>query len=231
MKKEAFIVFGLIFIISAGAFAETISEGGISQEVGKYIKGFVEKGGINQTQVQSITEVDKNTLPNDIDIKKIEDNRVGIYKVDYTEQGSQKKVYVVTYSAEEFKATTSMKNIQYLQFGKSEGAASVYLDSASGVESGENNGYVMMRAGSITGISTSVIISDGDGKLSIKIYKNGQDTGFENLISSQDKKKLDYDLQSEDIITYEPGDIISVYVEQIGEINWSRMTTMVETIS
>lgn len=234
MKKEVFILFGFIFIILAGAFvfaAESNQLNSISQEVQNYVKGFVEKGGINETSVQSVTEIDKNSLPDDIDIKKIEDNKVGIYQVNYSDQGEQKKVYVITYSAEEFKKQEQPKNVQYLQFGKTLGSASVYLDSASGVESGEDNGYVMMRSGSITGISTSVIISDGNGKLSIRIYKNGEDTGFENLISSQDKKKLDYDLQSEDIVTYAPGDIISVYVEQIGDINWSRMTTMVETIS
>ena len=231
MKKEVFIVFGLIFLISAGAFAETLSEGAISQEVEKYIKGFVGKRGINETQVQSVTEIDKDALPNDIDIKKIEDNNVGIYKIDYTEQNIQKKVYVITYSAEEFKKQETAKNIQYLQFGKMQGSESVYLDSATGVMSGADNGYVMMRDGSVTGISTSVVISGSDGKLKVKVYKNGYDTGFENLISSADNKKIDYDLQSENIVTYEPGDIISVYVEQIGEINWSSMTTMVETIS
>ena len=100
MKKEVFILFGFIFIILAGAFvfaAESNQLNSISQEVQNYVKGFVEKGGINETSVQSVTEIDKNSLPDDIDIKKIEDNKVGIYQVNYSDQGEQKKVYVITY--------------------------------------------------------------------------------------------------------------------------------------
>ena len=118
-----------------------------------------------------------------------------------------------------------------MNFGKVQGASSIYLDTSAGVESGAEIGYVMMRSGSITGISTSVYISNGNGNLRVKVYKNGKNTGFENLISSQDSKKVDYDLQSEDVLSYKPGDIISVYVEQAGEINWSRMNTMIETTS
>ena len=43
MKKEVFIVFGLIFLVSAGVFAETISDGTLSQDVENYVKGFIDQ--------------------------------------------------------------------------------------------------------------------------------------------------------------------------------------------
>ena len=56
-----------------------------------------------------------------------------------------------------------------------------------------------------------------------------QDTGFSNIISSSDAKKIDYDLQSEDIITYEAGDVIAVYVENADNIKYSNVNTIIET--
>lgn len=234
MKKEAIIVFGLIVLI-AGAFAQTIpgTTGQVAQEVSTYIKSFVEKEGINEAQISEITQVDVNNLPKELDIKNIEANNIGLYEVNYTDNNVSKKVFIVTYSTNELKQRTNYitKNIQSLIFGYSkESSTSNYLDTAAGVSSSENIGYVMMHSGSITGISASLEITEGStGKLFIEVYKNGQDTGFGNLITPSDSNKIDYDLQSEKIITYEPGDIISVYVQNTGDIAWKNAVVSVET--
>lgn len=233
MKKGVIAIFVSVLLISAGAFAETVTDGAISQEVTDYVKTFVEKGGIADEDIKEVKKLDQDDLPDEVEIKEINENKIGIYEVGYQEEPEEpvKKVFVVTYATNEFKKKSEFKNIQNLDFGYAgEALSSVCLKTATGVDSCES-GYVMMHEGSITGISTSLTISSGAGKLQIKVYKNGEDTGFENVISSDDLNKIDYDLQSENVVTYQPGDIISVYVEQTGQLNYSNVVTIVETTS
>jgi len=136
----------------------------------------------------------------------------------------------VTYSTNQLeKKTQDVKNIQYLSFGFSGSSnSSTYLETSNGVPTDGDNGYVMMRSGSITGVSTSIKLSDEAGDVSIKVYKNGKDTLLSNMISSEDKNKVDYDLQSEDVVNFLPGDVISVYVDNPSQLNFADATTLVE---
>ena len=238
MKKEVVIILALLFVLSAGVLAQTISDENsntisksISENVEEFIKEFVEKTGVaNQEEVQSINEINQSNLPKDIEIKNVNENRIGIFEVNYTNNNESKKVFIVTYSTLQLpKKEFSMKNIQYLNFGYSKTSKeSSYIETSAGVALSDENGYVMLRTGSITGISTSLDI-EGKGKVNIKIYKNGEDTGFSNMISTLDKRKIDYDVQSENIIEYNPGDVISVYVEKTGNVKWGNVVTIVET--
>ena len=89
----------------------------------------------------------------------------------------------------------------------------------------------MMHPGSITGISTSLEITQGTGKLYIRVYKNGEDTGFSNIISSEDTKKIDYDIQSEKSLTFYQGDVITAYIENPDNLSWKNAIVTVETTS
>jgi len=235
MKKEAIIALGLIILI-AGAFAQTVSQEEteqVTKEISSYIKSFVEKEGIKESQIINISQVDINNLPDEIEIKKIESNNIGLYKINYAESNISKKIFLVAYSTNELKEKTDyfVKNIQSFVFGYSkESSSSAYLE-ITGVQSSEKIGYVMMHSGSITGISTSLEITEGTGKLFIEVYKNGKDTGFGNIISPADLNKIDYALQSEDIITYEPGDIITVYIHNTGDIAWKNAVVNIEATS
>ncbi len=240
MKKEVVIILALLFVFSASVLAQTISgENGstasksISENAEEFIREFIEKTGVaKQEEVQSINEINQSSLPKDIEIKNVDENRVGIFEVNYIDNNESKKVFIVTYSTLQLPTKElSMKNIQYLNFGYSKTSKeSSYIETSTGVSLSDEKGYVMLRPGSITGISTSLDI-DGKGKVNIKVYKNGEDTGFSNTISSLDKKKIDYDLQSENIINYLPGDVISVYVEKSGNAKWGNVITIVETTS
>ena len=231
MRKEVVIFLILILAVSAGAFAQSISENDIGQNVEDYIKGFIKNDGIKSEHVNKIKKIDPNQLPAEVDIQEISDNYVGIYEVNYSTGNESKKVFVVTYSSDNLDSKTEIKNIQYLSFGISGSInSSTYLESSVGVKTSGEVGYVMM-SGSITGISTSLEIYSGDGELEIRVYKNGKDTGFNNLISSDGKRKVDYDLQSEEIVNYNAGDVISVYVYQNGELNWGNVVTLIESTS
>ena len=121
---------------------------------------------------------------------------------------------------------------QFLHFGSSgEMSESTFLNTATGVEGSLEKGYVMMRDGSITGISTSLDIAEAssNGEVNVIIYKNGEAIRFGNTIdaSSVDSKK-DYDIQSSEVVTFEAGDLISAYVGGQGNIAWKDVITMVE---
>jgi hypothetical protein len=229
MKKLVSILLVFLILLTVGAFAETVSENKVTKDVEKYVKSFVEKGGINEGEIREIKEIDQSDLPENVKIQKIDKNKVGIYGVNYSQQNKSKELFVVTYSTEKLEEKEiEIVNIQNLNFGLAGITnGSKYLESANGVSTGRETGYVMMREGSVTGISTSLEIN-GEGSVEIKIYKNGKDTGFSNFVDGGNK---DYDLQSEDIVKYYPGDIISVYVESEGNVNWGNVITLVETKS
>ncbi len=237
MKKEVLLsVLVVLLVLSVGVFAQELANENSNQEtIEKFITEFIEGTDlVDGGNVQSVSTVNQSELPDDLEIKEIAENNVGIFEVNFTTNlGESKKVFVVTYATNDFKRKEiiNVKNIQNLFFGLAEERiSSDYLETASGVKTGEQIGYVMLREGSITGISSSLEIS-GNGKLFISVYKNGIETGFHNLISTEDSTKIDFDLQSENIVNYKPGDIISVYVNQIGNVNWKNVVTSVETTS
>ncbi len=250
MKKGVVLVIGLILLFTVGAVAQGAGITGniqkkverakdgkaieVSKDTFDYLKDFLEKGGVRKEMVRKVKELDKSSLPDNAKIEKIDDSKVGIYDVEYDDDktGNRSSVFVVTYSTTEFEQVEeSVKIVNYLNYGfAGDSNESSYLKTSNGVLSGSDKGYVMMRGGSVTGISTNIDL-DGDGKVSIKVYKNGEDTEFGNLISVSDKKKVDYDLQSEDVVTFEPGDVVSVYIEVKGDVVWGEVITMVETTS
>ncbi|PIN94359.1 hypothetical protein COU53_03875 [Candidatus Pacearchaeota archaeon CG10_big_fil_rev_8_21_14_0_10_30_48] len=232
MKKEVLLSFLVILLVlSAGVLAQEISNT-IDATTEKFVKGFVEKSDIAKNgEVKSVNSVNQSNLPDDLEIKEINENNLGIYEVNFTDEvGFPKKIFVVTFATNDFKKKEApMKNVQNLYFGLStESSKSDYLETSTGVKTGEQIGYVMLREGSVTGISSSLELS-GKGKLLISVYKNGVDTGFYNLIDSDGKTAIDFDLQSENVVTYSPGDIISVYVQKSGSVSWNNVVTTVET--
>ncbi len=230
MKKLFLVLFAFLIIFSVGAFAKSVSEP-VTGDAEEYVKSFLTKRGISEEEVRDINKINQSKLPENVKIKKIDKNNIGIYGVNYTQQNKPGEVYVVTYSTNEFEKVQKniVTNIQNLNFGLS-GIVneSSYLESVTGVETSETKGYVMMREGSVTGISTNLDIS-GDGEVELKVYKNGEYTGFSNLIDSSDKTQRDFDLQSENIIKFKKGDVISVYAQVSGEVDWGNAITMVQT--
>jgi len=204
----------------------------LSSDIQDAVKHAVEKKGISEQAVQNIEEVDFNTLPQEIDIKNIDDTNLALYKVDY---GQEKPFYVITVSDEKFtKTAEEISRRMLLGFGTSDVLVeSVFLKSSTGVQTSSEKGYVMMRAGSITGISTSLeILESGKGDVEIIIYKNGQEIGFRNIIITDNiGVKKDYDTLSEDVINFEEGDVLSVYVKLNGQVSVKDINTLVEIVT
>lgn len=225
--KKIFIALSLVIVLLmlSGVFAQADIK-----EQKDFIKKIIEKRGINEAEIDNITQVDMNELPKEVNIKNITDSNIALYKVDTK---NNKPAFVITFSAKGFKKiltpsvyyTTSLLN-----FGiGGERNNSVFLKTATGISGNLNKGYVMLRKGSITGISTNLEAVQGSGEIQIIIYKNNEEIGFGNLVDvSSSGIKKDYDIQSRNIVEFESGDTISVYAKVKGEITWKDAITIIE---
>jgi len=237
MEKNVFlkrvfviVVFGII-LTASGVFAETI---GLTEEVKEIVEDVVAKKGIDEENIESIEPVDYNNLPDAISIENIDTTNLVIYEVDI---GEDKPVYVITASDELFIGVSKIpttREVLILNFGY-EGEMKKkdeFLDTATGIETSLEKGYVMMRDGSITGISTNLEIVRGKGNIEVIIYVNGERIEFgNNFVGDSEAVKKDYDIQSEGTVKFEAGDVISVSVEADGDIVWKDVITMVEIVT
>ncbi len=246
-RNRLFVILGifLFIVLVAGIFAATDgvkdavkNETAISENVKGYVENFVEKRGIKSEDINNVTEVNFEDLPKEVNIKNVTDANLAIYQVNYNKSVEEAdKIFVITYSTEKLKSQgdiiLSQDKREFLNFGfNGEMDQSGFLKTASGVEGSLEKGYVMMRSGSIVGISTNLEILGGEGNLEIVIYKNGEPVQFGNsfVVDSVGVKK-DYDVQSKNTVSFEPGDIISLYVKSSDGIVWKDDITLVEIIT
>jgi len=218
----SFLIVSIILVV--GVFAD-------SENVEQEIRNFIEENrGI---MVSNITEVNFSDLPDEVDIEKVENTSIVIYEVDYGEL----PLFVVTSSGIE-KSVVSVPVCDaklLLHFGfDEEMAESSFLNMASGVQGSLEKGYVMLRDGSVTGISTNLEIVDSvaEGGVEVVIYKNGAEVGFRNYLSADfSGVKIDYDVQSKGIVNFKAGDVISVYLSSGDSIVLTDVTTIIEVTS
>ena len=215
---------------------------GVSDTTKKFIEDFVKKKKINPEDINEVNDVPLDELPDDVSITNVEDSNIGIIQVDYNEtHGSETKpeqLFVITYSTKDLESKGDLifdrEKRQFLHFGLAgESSDSSFLQSAAGVQTGADAGYVMMRAGSITGLSTDLqVVSPDEGRVEIVIFRNGEPVSFTNtLYTDETGSKVDYDVQSQGVIAFSPGDVISVYVnaDDTGSSSiWKDVITMLE---
>ena len=223
MKKIVVCFVIMILILTVGVFADT-------KDTIQEIKDFVEEKGII-VEDKDIFQINFSDLPDEVDIEKVENTSVVIFKINY----SDKPFFVVTSSSEEFKgeAPTPVCDTRLLlHFGISEkinGAG--FLNMVNGIQGSTEKGYVMIRDGSITGISTNLEITKSAEyrEVEIIIYKNGEEVGFRNVLGADSSGvKVDYDTQSKGIVNFKAGDIISVYLNSENQISLIDVTTTIE---
>ncbi|MEK6884826.1 MAG: hypothetical protein AABY22_34660 [Nanoarchaeota archaeon] len=238
--SRSWLVFVIILVFAMAVLAQEQVQNKISDlgnETEKFIKKFVEENNeIKEDNIKTIEKIDLENPPEDVKIGNVDENTgVAIYQLNYTENNQEKKLYVVTYSTEQFKTPLELKSvnaIEYLSFGiNGERNSSSYLETATGVLTSDKNGYVMIDSGSITGLSTSieVINSDVNGQIELSIYKNGENTGLTNVIDTSNAgTQKDFDKQSEGIVVFEPGDIISMHLEIEGDVEYKNVISLVK---
>jgi hypothetical protein len=203
-KLYLIIALVLIFIMASGVLAESI---GLSDDVKNIINGVAEKQGINSSDIKSVEQVGFDKLPPQVDLKNIDTTNLAVYQVDY---GGDKPVFVITASGETIKASPpkTFAYKMFLNFGANgEVSTPSFLTTANGVEGSLEKGYVMVRDGSITGLSTN---------LEVLIYADS--TGV----------KKDYDTQSFGVVNFQKGDVISAYVKTDGNIAIKDVINLIE---
>ena len=210
------------------------ADSSVSEDISSYVKDFIQKKGVDPNEINDISKVDFDSLPKEVNIENVNNANLAIYQIDYNKSDSvQDKVFVVTYAVEKLSSQgdliISQDKREFLNFGfNGQADSSRFLNSATGVEGSLEKGYVMMRGGSITGISTSLELLN-KGNVEIVIYKNGNPIQFGNtFVSDSIGIKKDYDIQSKGTVSFEAGDIISAYAKIFDGTSLKEIITLVE---
>jgi len=215
---------------------ESVSVGNISTQVYEYVLNFVQKRGVLPSAISFVREVDFDSLPKSVHIENVGDHNLAIYEISYKEGNEEDQIYVITYSVEELRDQGDLivahDKRQFLNFGfAGTMTKSGFLKTATEVETSLEKGYVMVRDGSITAVSTNLEISGSNpGDIEIIVYRNGEPIGFGNIFSTESPGvKKDHNVQSKGIVSFKAGDVISVYLKANGtDIVWKDVITMVE---
>lgn len=216
--------------------AESVSVGNISTQIYEYISNFVQKRDILPSEISFVREVDFESLPKAVQIENVGEHNLAIYEISYKEEGKEDQIYVITYSVEELKKQGDLivahDKRQFLNFGFAGMMdKSGFLKTATEVETSLEKGYVMVRDGSITAISTNLeVFESNPGEIELIIYRNGEPVGFGNIFSAESLGvKKDYNVQSSGVVTFKAGDVISVYLKASGtDIVFGDVITMIE---
>ena len=241
MRKISWTISAFVVLFIVGAIIISAQPTGNGETLGStvsgYIQDFVHGKGISSDNITGINEVDFNALPKEVNIKNVNDNNLAIYQVNYSDGENQnsKSIYVITYSVDKLQSQgdliVSQDKRNFLDFGY-EGVMnqSGFLDTSAGVETSSSKGYVMVRDGSITAISTNLeVIQANPGQIDIEVLKNGQPISFGNTFSTDNIGiKKDYDVQASGNVEFHAGDVISVLVKGQGNISWRDVITLVE---
>ena len=228
-----------LFILAIGALAISAQTNGDGSELGEkvsdYVQDFISERGVGPEDISGIRQVDFNALPKEVNIENVGDTNLAIYEVNYSENNQDKKVYVITYSVEKLRSQGDLIVAQdkrnFLDFGFSGIMSETgFLETSTGVETSEAKGYVMVRDGSITAVSTNLEIIQGNaGQIEIIVLKNGEPISFGNTISTDSLGvKKDYDVQAREIVGFQAGDVISVVARKTGDVAWRDVITIVE---
>lgn len=221
MNKLVVICFVFSLVLAVGAWA--------TPDVKEDIRDFVKEGKGISIGDEDIKEINFTDLPGELDIDKVGDTNIAIYEVNYT---ADKPLFVISSGGPTIAAKPVVSEVRsLLSFGYAgEKSESGFLKMESGVEGSLKKGYVMMRPGSITGLSTNLEVTDaGVGDIEIIIYKNGNEVGFRNILSAGSLGvKMDYDVLTKDIVNFKAGDTISVYVKLRSGAVLSDVTTVLE---
>ncbi len=221
------LVIGIFLLVASGVFAGAE----FSEEFQSFVEDIAEQRGINQSDITNISQVDFNDLPDQVNLTNIDQTSLGLFQVNIV---NSSPVYVITMTDTVFKKTIETIDLKrsYLNFGYSGKMPDTgFLKTSTEVESSLEKGYVMIRPGNITGISTNLDVtkSAANAQIEVIIYKNGEALGFGNtLIADAEGVKTDYDIQSEGLGSFNAGDVVSVYVNATGNIDWGDVTTLIE---
>lgn len=213
---------------------ESLGNETITENVKKYVQEFAAKKNVQADKIKNISEVDFESLPKEVNIQNVDNTNLAIYELNYNETKGfveeEKKLFVISYSTEKLKKQgdiiVAKDKRNFLDFGFAGESNSRYLKTSAGVETSPEKGYVMVREGSITAVSTNIELLSGSNEVDVIVYKNGEAISFGNTLDGAGVVK-DHDVQSKGVVNFKPGDVISVFVNS-GNVQWRDAIVMVE---
>lgn len=214
MRVKIFlVVLGILLITSV------IAEVSPNQEESDYVEKLLEEKG---KVVEGVSKLESKDLPKEVSAESVEENNVGIFKVNYQEGGISKSLFVISYIAETVTGISLVPEVpffRYLTFRE------INLNKNSGFIT--ESGYVSMDEGSLVGMSSGVVYS-GEGVIRIYLYKNGEETGLYNEFSTSSGERFDFDFQSIGLDKLSVGDVLSLYVESKGGVVLNEISTTIK---
>lgn len=228
MKKIFALFIISVIMLGTTVIAQTVTP---EKSVDELVEEVIQTKGIDRELVEGVEEVDFNDLPEEINLKNIDDNNLALYAVNVT--GEEKPVYIITASQTLFEKTVKkFAQRMALNFGFSgEVSQTTFLKTATGVVTMLDKGYVMTRDGSITGLSTNleIVKRTNDFPIEVLIYKNGELVGFRNTFNAESVGVFnDYDTISGETLIFQKGDVISMKVNVPGGTVVKDITTLLE---
>lgn len=216
MKRLTILAVTLMLIVSLTfAFAaenETqIKE--ITEKTKDFVKDVAEKKGVREEDVEEIKEVNLTALPEQIKFETIDETNLALYQLKIRNETNP--LFILSAGGDLIKKQEPLTSSKFLlNLGlANEITKDTFLDTAAGVKTSLEKGHVMTESGSITGLSTSLEVTDGETgeMIEIVIYKNGEEIGFRNtFIIDETGTMIDYDSISQKTIKFSEGDIISL---------------------
>ena len=227
MKKVFGLFLAIVIVLGATAFAQTLSP---DKSVDGLVKDVAHSRGINESDITGVNQVNFSDLPQEVNIKNIDKTNLAMYQVNVK---GQKPVYVITASSQLFQNTIKQyAQRMLLTFGWSTSLSSPnFLNTAAGVSTDTNRGYVMPRDGAITGLTTNlnIVTRKTNDPIEVIIYKDGKEVGFRNEFHTNETGvQSDYDTMSGDILNFNKGDILSVKVIVPEGTTVKDITTLLE---
>lgn len=228
MKKVYGLFLGLVMILGVMALVQSLTPS--QQNVDNIVRNVAVSRGVNSSEITGINQVNFTSLPQEVNIKNIDKTNLAMYRVEVN--GSQ-PVYVITASSQLFENTIKQyAQKMFLTFGMpSTVSTTEFLNTAAGVQTNLEKGYVMPRDGTITGLTTNLQITKraNNEPIEIIIYKNGKEVGFRNSFNSDTLGvQSDYDTVSQNIINFNKGDVLSMKVVVPSGTQVQDITTLLE---
>lgn len=240
MKRLVVIAVALVLIVSMTfAFAaenqtEPAGSKVVSEDVEIFVKDVAQKKGLNEEDVEEVTEVNLTNLPEQINFENIDETNIALYQLKV--KNETEPLFIITAGEKLIERQEKVFSNKFLlNLGLAEEIVDdTFLKTSAGVKTSLEKGYVMTESGSVTGLSTSLEVTSANAgdMIEILIYINGKEVGFRNtFIIDETGTMIDYDSVSQNTIKFSEGDVISLKVLLSEGVKVKDINTLLELTS
>jgi len=132
------LAFGLIMILLMASVV--FAENEVSSDVEKFVKKIAENRGINQSDIESVTEVDFSQLPDEVKIENVDNTNIALYEIK--QKGKNSSAFAITLSGKNIEKIQRQVSFttSFLSFGlEGESKSSTFLETSTGIKTSTVN--------------------------------------------------------------------------------------------